>query len=122
MSDSYNANRLREDSRIARPEGFKPFDWPARLCLAGLCCLRGPCFYSCLLGPLLRCNRLRHSRIVPLAARDPTQPARSTSKREFLTLHADATHRMLDRPHGLDPICCHALSACANALDDNIAL
>lgn len=29
---------------------------------------------------------------------------------------------MLDRPHGLDPIYCHALCACANALDDNIAL
>ena len=28
MSDSYNANRLHEHSRIARPEGFKPFTGP----------------------------------------------------------------------------------------------
>lgn len=40
----------------------------------------------------------------------------------FLTLHADATHCVLDRPDGLHPIYRHALSACANALSDHIAL
>lgn len=87
MSDSYNANRLHEDSRIARPEGFKPFIGPLGFAGRAFVVYAVPAFTAVVLGRSFGAIDFDAAALFPWPL--ATQPAREHPK----TLISDTTCR-----------------------------